>query len=1216
MAAPSWFLLADLHFNTDNLDRNRTTFQWIVSEFERIQPSHVLILGDVVHTRGQIHLKTYHEIACFFRNLHGAAWAPVIHVLIGNHDMLDKHSRSINSMEIFGFTSPRLVVYDEITETVIDGVPCLFFPYHEDQTAITTRLNTYKPVDRERTVVFAHAALNGAIVNGISDHSNFICKNSLTVDLLGTYKQTFLGHFHHHRTYGEKHNVTYVGSPAQFNFGDAGDIRRGYVVYDPSTNVHTLTPSPYAEQFIRLRWDDMCGLDHTPPKEANQYKNKFIQIDIPASATADGTWNIEAQSKIQRSLRTNWAVARVQFAREVAVKLPRDEADETRPVIRSKQDTDYILTVLEDFLKSDLSAGASVRAERLNYITSLIKTHHSKAIENDEARLFVADIATLTMSNFMGVKGALTVNFNHITPGVWLIRGRNGTGKSTFLEAIAWCLYGETFRQCNAHDIVNIEADKVKRSCEVTIQFANGCVVSRSRKSGKHSLMFSRPNSTEIEERGVKSIGQAELDNLFNIGWKKFARSIMLSSSTTLNFTTSKEAEKRAVIEHLLGFDIFTTYTTLTETDMKQVREQLCELLLQTTRVEERTKSAVHRLADQEGSKRDYENEYWTSRARLVEYDKELARFDVKITALDAENTEKLERQKRARDALDDAYERQELAQAHFTASLDDLDTLRCELDHERESLLQSSQQRRNEIESDIRQLRFDMAEVQSEIDTYFSAFTKKCGELTIEECIIQDRMMHQRKIDLEATTIQNSMEKLAIIHSELDTLDRKRDSDALYRIEKAAERILGDLKEKDSSGIFKAELQQLNDEVVQSINQIRTASTAGDESRRIKLTDDVSAIHLSITRSRGVLSELGPSNPTVYEEYASIRTRSREFRHVDPEGFVAWSSVSNKKAALEDRKTTYENELHSLFQMQNRPLRFQPRVEQADKELALQRKQLMSIKQEIEKISTYLSSTKDETPLEDIRRQRSLIEVCIKEIEAVNTQLQRQIETVASNIDRSLQQKADLQKELDTLRCANAKLELRRAVIGFWKDNLKSTKSKGIRALFIEKKIHEINEEIERNMQILGDDGDGLVLDLGCELNSSLSLVEKKGTIPFVRRSDGQKKRCSLSLFFAILKKAKESGGFDPKFMFMDEVYDALDEPGQFAVHRWIQQNTSENRGEKTFVITHSQAVESLHKARVKGVIAATWDGNGTSYEVENDMQLNKATFVRSSCF
>lgn len=1212
-------MLADLHFHKDNLDRNSETFSWIVSEFKRHQPKNVIILGDVVHTRGQVHLRTYHEITRLFSSIHDASWAPTIHILIGNHDMLDKHSRVVNSMEIFGVASSRIRVYSEIAQTTIDGISCVFVPFHENQTLIVDYLQTIPTAERENMVIFAHAALDGAIINGISDHSNNTCVNSgLSVHHLSGFRQAFLGHFHHHRSYGEKRNVTYVGSPAQFNFGDAGDLERGLVLYDPIKNYHALVASPYAEHFVRISWEDAQLLPEKPTNAApNRYLNKSVAIRIPLSSVADGSWNVDREATIRKILRTNWAVARVEVQRQPAETALRIEDVQSSPTSeQQQQDWEYVLNAAEAFIRSEGSVDEKVREKRAEYIKKVVGEHHSQECITSAASLFTADILSLGMKNFMGVQESLTINFDKIEPGVWLIRGRNGTGKSTFLEAIAWCLYGETFRQCNAHEIVNLSAEKAKRECCVTVTFSNGSVVKRSRKAGKSQLSFIRPYSEDdLQERGVRSVGQSEIDAMLNIGWKRFARSVMLSSSTTLNFSTSKEPEKRAVIEHLLGFEVFASYAAIADADLKQTKSQILDLTLQIARVEEQMKSLDGHISSQNGALIALQLQQSSGRSDVQKLKDKLALLTSNLTLLKNSITERQQQRERAQNMLNTILERQEYVRSQFTAQLDEVDSIRCELDAEKQSYGEKSLVWIQSAESELCEVRIEANKTQNSIDDLFSAYMTRLSAMETEENELCDRVQVRRLVENKEVQVQNAVDKLTDLQTTLENLVEARATHTVSRIEQAAQETYNSLDSKNANGTLDADLERLKLGVICPLQKY-IHETFGNE-----LHDQlVSKIE---QQQNAVLSrqvELGmldwPTDPNVEELLQSARGRSRLFEDVDLENYEKWAALRDLKSVQERRIARCEEDLRKLYLAKSQyegTASANRRYEEAQKSLAMWRKDVLCLQNDVDGIRATLTTDVDDGTLSTMMAQSDSLTIRIKEIEAVCAQIGKQIADVIADVDRTKEAKKETQTALDTLEIEMTLLDLNRAVVGFWKDKLRCTKANGFRAFCIDRKVHELNTEIDRNMHIIGDDGEGLFLDLGCKLTSSLALVEKDGAVPFKRRSDGQKKRSELALFFAIVKKAKEEGGFYPKFMFMDEIYDALDEKGQVAVHRWIEQNTSELRGEKTFVITHSPAVETTHRAKIRGVILADWTARGSSYEVENDARLSNDVFLRT---
>jgi hypothetical protein len=59
--------------------------------------------------------------------------------------------------------------------------------------------------------------------------------------------------------------------------------------------------------------------------------------------------------------------------------------------------------------------------------------------------LYFAYSVRITMCDFMGVQGDLTIDFSDLADGVWVMEGENGAGKSTVLEAITWCQVSSFF---------------------------------------------------------------------------------------------------------------------------------------------------------------------------------------------------------------------------------------------------------------------------------------------------------------------------------------------------------------------------------------------------------------------------------------------------------------------------------------------------------------------------------------------------------------------------------------------------------------------------------------------------------------------------------------------------------------------------------------------------------------------------------------------------
>jgi len=119
-------------------------------------------------------------------------------------------------------------------------------------------------------VAFGHLAINGAIQNA----SNTKYMGGLATEVFSPFRRTFSGHFHIHHSH--PHNITYVGAPLQFNFGDAGQ-ERGVCIYDTTTDKYEYLVNPHHKQFVKIKSQDV---DDTLAKTPDLIKDAFVLVQV------------------------------------------------------------------------------------------------------------------------------------------------------------------------------------------------------------------------------------------------------------------------------------------------------------------------------------------------------------------------------------------------------------------------------------------------------------------------------------------------------------------------------------------------------------------------------------------------------------------------------------------------------------------------------------------------------------------------------------------------------------------------------------------------------------------------------------------------------------------------------------------------------------------------------------------------------------------------
>lgn len=178
--------------------------------------------------------------------------------------------------------------------------------------------------------------------------------------------------------------------------------------------------------------------------------------------------------------------------------------------------------------------------------------------------------------------------------GPVLISSPNGSGKSSLLTAIIWCLFGRTISNSSPGDkIINWDVDG---GCYVKIITKNGYEILRTRNLNGHSDLKLKRNNVEIT-RSTNNTVQDDIYNIFNLDYEIFISSVFCGQfgKSFLELTPIKRKE---AIEKLLGVDKINNYAsiakekcheielkqeklrssiTLTDNDIKQIEYKIIE---------------------------------------------------------------------------------------------------------------------------------------------------------------------------------------------------------------------------------------------------------------------------------------------------------------------------------------------------------------------------------------------------------------------------------------------------------------------------------------------------------------------------------------------------------------------------------------------------------------------------------------------------------------
>jgi DNA repair exonuclease SbcCD ATPase subunit len=196
-------------------------------------------------------------------------------------------------------------------------------------------------------------------------------------------------------------------------------------------------------------------------------------------------------------------------------------------------------------------------------------------------------IKTLTVKNFLSV-GNQTQAINFEGKHLVLVLGenidmggddagaRNGTGKTTIINAISYALFGDALTQIRKDNLVNKTNNK---GMVVSITFEKNGVtytIERGRKPAtlKFYINDVEQDGESNEAQGENRETQAEINKLIGMTHSMFKNIIALNTYTQ-PFLATKQAEQREIIEQLLGITILSEKAEMLKSQMKSNKDEL-----------------------------------------------------------------------------------------------------------------------------------------------------------------------------------------------------------------------------------------------------------------------------------------------------------------------------------------------------------------------------------------------------------------------------------------------------------------------------------------------------------------------------------------------------------------------------------------------------------------------------------------------------------------
>lgn len=147
------------------------------------------------------------------------------------------------------------------------------------------------------------------------------------------------------------------------------------------------------------------------------------------------------------------------------------------------------------------------------------------------------------------------------THSTTLIVGENGAGKSTFLDALSFVLFGKPFRKINKPQLMNSITQK---GLLVEVEFSIGANNYKIIRGMKPNVFEVYKNDKLLNQSADNRDYQEVLEKqIIRVNHKSFCQVVVLGSATFQPFMQLPANQRREIIEDLLDLQIFTTMNSL-----------------------------------------------------------------------------------------------------------------------------------------------------------------------------------------------------------------------------------------------------------------------------------------------------------------------------------------------------------------------------------------------------------------------------------------------------------------------------------------------------------------------------------------------------------------------------------------------------------------------------------------------------------------------------
>ncbi len=257
--------IGDPHFQDSNMKDVAILTQKIVEYAEKVKPTFIVCMGDILHTHEKISVTPFKAATEFLKKLSDIT---ITYLLIGNHDYKN-NSQFLTNNHAFNALKQwkNMFIVDNVLVHEYNGVQFGFCPYVAPGRFLEA-LNSSGELWEMTDCIFAHQEFYGCQMGAIKSEigDEWDADNPFVIS----------GHIHDHQTFD---NIFYTGSIMQHGFNENSKKYLWQFTFSPEEGETSRTYKKIdlgmkRKKIIYVDIDDIAKLD------LDKYKNYHLKIDL------------------------------------------------------------------------------------------------------------------------------------------------------------------------------------------------------------------------------------------------------------------------------------------------------------------------------------------------------------------------------------------------------------------------------------------------------------------------------------------------------------------------------------------------------------------------------------------------------------------------------------------------------------------------------------------------------------------------------------------------------------------------------------------------------------------------------------------------------------------------------------------------------------------------------------------------------------------------